>query len=51
MHFKIYDMGVKSICLHTLRARAVPQGKLPYRESGNTRRDFNLIENSEEISY
>ena len=36
--------------MRTLRARAVPQGKLPYRESGNTRRNFTLIENSEEIS-
>ena len=28
------------MCLHTLRVRAVPQRKLPYRESGIPRRDF-----------
>ncbi|ESL01642.1 hypothetical protein GCWU000282_03203 [Catonella morbi ATCC 51271] len=41
----------KSVCLHTLRARAVPQGKLPCRELRIPRRDFCLIGNFKEISY
>ena len=39
------------MCLHTLRARSVPQVKLPYRELRIPRRDFCLIGNFLEISY
>ena len=49
VRFSLTKKTEKRVLSHT--TRAVPQGKLPYREMRIPRRDLSLIGNFEEISY